>query len=392
MKPKLLLLIFFMCSTTIFTACHLSGLGQGQTILPNQTDTQKIVVNEVDDITVDGISETAPDVNIDAIDRMIIQKTADEQDSSLLIRMSLPVGIRAEDISSSYLRLKRSDGDKPSLLASAVIPLWSTFDVTWNKIHEIPPADVTMTGTLDGDWYVIDVTSIVKRWYSGDYANYGFLVNETRSGSKTAFFSPHNSSPDDYPELEINYVSSEDIIHNYEYVPQEDGNCFSYALRDVNPILATDIGIDDETLITVYKTDGLDGVLAYTQQLCLEYVNKYADSLGVESIREIPNFDAPTTDGEYRIALRVGVEENPDETLKYDFHFHVQMPDGSWAEKFGPSDSRLVPGSNLDLDPGLYPWDSNEIWGIGKFNGFYDSDTIFYAVKKNTTDFTNHTR
>lgn len=66
------------------------------------------------------------------------------------------------------------------------------------------------------------------------------------------------------------------------------------------------------------------------------------------------------------------------------------MSDGAWAEKFGYGLSRITPGTNKDLNPSLYPWDSNEYWGTSQWTGYYDSKVSFFAIEKDAMEFTNH--
>ena len=396
MKIRVLtfLLLFVFC-ITLFAGCSKQNTGSqppdsSPSAPPTAAATKTVVANNPSVMTADGVSQSDPDSNVEMIERLVIQKDVDGEDISVLLRTDLPAAIQAAQVESAFLRLKRTEGTNPSLTASGVIPLWSSIEVTWNRINETPPADTTVVGEQDGDWYQIDVTEIVRSWFGGKYANYGFLLTETEAGSKTVFFSPYDCDEDDAPVLEVNYTPTEVSINEYPYIAHEDGNCLSFALRDTGLILENDLGLMSKKLEEQYRTAGLDGVQQYIQTLCENYVMKNKNTLEIESFREISGFDAPINDGEYRIAFRVGVTENADGTLTYDYHFQIQLPDGSWAEKLGQNDSRIVPGSNLDLDPGLFPWDQNAIWGIDKYNGFYGSKTTYYAVKKDSTKFTNH--
>jgi hypothetical protein len=66
------------------------------------------------------------------------------------------------------------------------------------------------------------------------------------------------------------------------------------------------------------------------------------------------------------------------------------LKDGSWAEKLSGDHSRLTAGSNAELDPSKYPWDSAFQWGYEKWNDYYNSDPVYFAVTKTTDDFTSH--
>lgn len=398
MKVKILIpLLLFVSCITMFSGCSKQNSGNqvpesSPSAHPSAVSGKTVVIKDPSVMTADGVSQTDPDSNVEMIESLVVQKNIDGEDTGVLLRIDLPAGIQAEQVESAHLRLKRMEGTTSSLTASAVIPIWSSIRVTWNQINSIPPADTTEVGKQNGNWYQIDVTEIVRSWLSGKYANYGFLLTETEAGSKTVFFSPYVCEEDDAPVLELEYkpTDTEVSMNEYPYMAQEDGNCLSFALRDTGVILENDLGIVPDKLKEQYQSAGLDGVQQYIKTLYESYIMKNRETLEIHSFRELSDFIAPIENAEYRVAFRVGVTENADGTLTYDYHFQAQLPDGSWAEKLGLNDSRIVPGSNADLDPGLFPWDQNEAWGMIKYNGFFDSKTIYYAVKKDSTEFTNH--
>jgi hypothetical protein len=81
------------------------------------------------------------------------------------------------------------------------------------------------------------------------------------------------------------------------------------------------------------------------------------------------------------MALRVGYHEADGET-DFDFHYRAQIADGSWAEKLPSVPSHVVPGSNAALDPASHPWDANYEWGYEKWDNYYDSPIVFFAITK----------
>jgi len=77
--------------------------------------------------------------------------------------------------------------------------------------------------------------------------------------------------------------------------------------------------------------------------------------------------------------------------LDFDYHFMLQLADGSWAEKLPGEFSRLVSGSHAGFDPGKHPWNKGFMWGKGtEYNGFYNSGVIYFAVQKSVDVFTDH--
>lgn len=86
---------------------------------------------------------------------------------------------------------------------------------------------------------------------------------------------------------------------------------------------------------------------------------------------------APINAEEHRIALRVGwhdfnsnghVDLNGNEA---DYHFMVQTNTGGWAEKHGQQPS-INDGT---INPSTFSWD------LGSYKGFYNSTTVYLAVR-----------
>ena len=89
----------------------------------------------------------------------------------------------------------------------------------------------------------------------------------------------------------------------------------------------------------------------------------------LEDYRIINSLDEKD-DGEYVVALRCSSKPLDDGT--YDFHFAVQLSDGTWADKPGKDSSRW----NVIKDP-------NEPWDYGdKIEDYYDEGPIYFAVKR----------
>lgn len=108
--------------------------------------------------------------------------------------------------------------------------------------------------------------------------------------------------------------------------------------------------------------------------------NKVITDLGRSgrSARIITNGLSTISSTEYRIAVRTGVHDynlngNIDLGLgEADYHFMLQHSDGTWSSKAGST-----PSVNLGaISPRTYRWD------LGTIQGYYDSATIYLAVKK----------
>ncbi|MBR5514259.1 MAG: hypothetical protein IKV85_09810 [Ruminococcus sp.] len=86
----------------------------------------------------------------------------------------------------------------------------------------------------------------------------------------------------------------------------------------------------------------------------------------IDGMNNSPTF--PIAENEYRVALRV--ETSPD----YDYHYMLQLNDGSWAHKQG---GRYPPQQLGFINPSTYVW-SGPNSSIAK----YDSDVIYFAVTR----------
>ena len=80
--------------------------------------------------------------------------------------------------------------------------------------------------------------------------------------------------------------------------------------------------------------------------------------------------DAPIAKNERRIAVRVGTKSFNGNNA-YDYHFVLQLSDGSWAEKHGDNDPSKCTFGEMSDD---VPWDMND------GDGYYDSKIIYLAI------------
>jgi hypothetical protein len=312
-------------------------------------------------------------------------------------RFSLPAALPAQNLRSAYVFFKLKQGDAPAVRAVRLGRSWVTFQSTWADNEGALTADATPVGSLGADgWYKIELTGLVRGWLSGQFENNGFALEETQAGKTTVLYAFQS----DYcPRLEVSYLPAKEgeRFGKYGFEPQEAGNCMSYALRDTDMILE-DALFEGSGLQTAYDTGGLAGAAAYTKERVVAYVEAHKDALKIASLRAIEGHGADIDPAaEYRVALRVGVPgpgpgEWPIKDMSFDFHFWVQLADGSWAEKTPQEPARVVPGSNRGFDPGKYPWNMGYLWGYAKNQSYYTSDVFYFAVTKSVDNFTNHIR
>jgi hypothetical protein len=170
----------------------------------------------------------------------------------------------------------------------------------------------------------------------------------------------------------------------------------SYALRDTRMILADDLELDYDSMNSLYAVGGEGAVLEYIAGLVEDYVEAHRGSLKILDFRRLESFDsAIDPKKEYRIALRIGCKIWDGEEIdlggkgNFDYHFRAQLSDGQWAQKFPADISEVIPCSGPGLSPGKYPWNSALQW-MPKFQNYYTGDVVYYAVTKDTDDFTRH--
>ncbi|HBG32184.1 MAG: hypothetical protein A2102_03340 [Tenericutes bacterium GWF2_38_8] len=183
----------------------------------------------------------------------------------------------------------------------------------------------------------------------------------------------------------INLNSSYGDSPAYEQINNLDLNCFGYALRMEHTILniSTPSGVINFTNIYVSN--------AYLYQVVIPAVIYTINNQTFYSTRVLSNINASISEDEYRIALRIG-NVNETSTLFYttpnnwgpftkidDFHFMIQLDDGSWSHKIGD-----LPSLHLSsvINPSEINWDAPYIdYFTGEyFPNHYNSYTIYFAV------------
>ena len=166
---------------------------------------------------------------------------------------------------------------------------------------------------------------------------------------------------------------------------------------NVTNILEDDlIPTADRGALELAITQGEEAVLAFIKQKVITYLETHQQALALESWRLLANANEPINPNkEYLTALKVGVRyEAGDQSMSafsnYDFHLRVRLDDGRWAEKVPHITSRITPGSNYSFDTSKFPWDSVFHWGNSKWNDYYTSPAVYFAITKTTDEFTSH--
>ena len=279
------------------------------------------------------------------------------------IKFDLPTGIKSGRVLSSYIRIEKYSGAVPATKAYRVTGPWSSSTITWNNYAPITTTYCSDTANYDGsgNWYDMFITTIVKNQMAGIYPNYGYMIrdnNESNTSQWTTFYSSDAPSPHK-PELHVIY-SSDIYGGNRPYVSSTGiaQNCMGYAINYPQFITGSDLGL---TASELANTSTYDQLLTLIYNKSLVWMNNHGINYNTinASNSEIEYF-------QYRAVLRVGYDDiNGNGLLDYpsegvDYHWWYQTNTGQWAEKAGSTDSRLVPGTNLNTNP------------------FYDSNWLIY--------------
>jgi hypothetical protein len=343
------------------------------------------------------------DMDVSAIS---IGKTSGGGEAFAMIRFSLFADFFADEVNEARLKLKLAGGAPPEALRVGLV------SDAWDAALTTRPEARAMLDALtyeqaakeDDGWISADVTQYVKAWLSGGAPNYGFALYGADDAPAAAFVSSISEDAGK-PRLTVTGTKANRRADfgKFPYTDStfpgqkedEGGNCLSYALRDYDMILADNLYVDYDDMNIIYKESGDDGVAEYSALLVERYVSKHGGALAITNLRRIDSYDSPIdASNEYRIALRVGCHPIDGEfdlsgKSAFDFHVRAQVNDGRWAQKFPLDPSMIVPGSAADIDPGKYPWDAALMWS-SKFQNYYDSGTIYFAVTKTTDALTSH--
>ena len=345
---------------------------------------------------------------------MLAGKTADGSDIFTFIRFDIGAEFLADEVSGARLFLKVISESKPTLLhLGLVTAFWGSYFTPYDEAKSLVDGSSVITVDVKNEadgWISVPLTDYVKKWLSGGLQNNGIAITCEAVGETFAFASivGADANDDDTAYIEVSGVVGDRLLTYGKFGYTEivcvddahsNGNCMSYALRDKNAILESDLGVDISEMERIYTEagadKGLDALADYFARLATEYVEAHKAGLEISSFRQIDSFDSAIDPAaEYRIALRVGVNLFGDEvdfsdSHSWDFHYWSQLNDGRWAQKFPPSSSVIVPCTGPGISPGLFPWDSANQRTF-KTADYYTSKIVYFAVTKDTAAFTQH--
>ena len=158
-----------------------------------------------------------PNTNYNSVDNLYLRagKDTDYGIRRSYIRFYMnPYSITSSSINSAEILLYREAyGTVPDLRSYRVTESWAPSLITWNtkpSYSNNTPAAGISSCPYNNRWYAVDVTNIVKGWFSNTYTNYGVLIKEfteTNTSKWSTFYSSDNIFGKQ-PKLRINYTAS----------------------------------------------------------------------------------------------------------------------------------------------------------------------------------------
>lgn len=131
-----------------------------------------------------------------------------------LVRFDLSgVGIPADSVEYCYILLEQCYGANVQLKGFPCMTPWSSASVTWNNQPYCDSAFATSGSYWNGAgwWWRLWTTTPVKKWLSGEWANYGWTIKDTREWSQSpesaAWLYSSDSASSHRPQLHIVYTA-----------------------------------------------------------------------------------------------------------------------------------------------------------------------------------------
>ncbi|MDR1157173.1 MAG: DNRLRE domain-containing protein [Oscillospiraceae bacterium] len=406
MRKRTLLIIAVVAALaglSVWLLTRGSGLPENLT-----TEVWRFSDNTVNTWFVEGQPDEEREFNMDNT-TLHFGKTAGGKDIVSLLRLPLKATWLADEVYEARLFLKLAEGEAPaSVSVSLAMKSWNNFEMGTDELRALIDGRNTKTGNVKAEadgWISIPVTEYVKIWMNGDMQNNGLAIFGADDKGEFVVVSGYVENEDDYPYFEVSGAvgQRESSRGNFGYtemptpgMAEDDaGNCLSYALRDNDMILIDDLGVNVDEMNRIYMALGEDGIADYIAGRVESYMDTHKEGLSISNFRRLDDFNSEI-DGktEYRIALRVGVDAidgvaDFHDDGAFDYHFRVQTSDGRWAQKYPLDVSEIIPYGGADVSPVKYDWDAALQW-LPKFQNFYSSKVIYFAVTKDVNEFTRH--
>lgn len=167
-------------------------------------------------------------------------------------------------------------------------------------------------------------------------------------------------------------------------------NCAGYAWNYNDFVDINKLGI---TLNEIQACSSTSQLLALVKNKSEYYMSQH--SIVASTISSYNSTINPAN--QYRVVLKVGyVDTNGNNIMdfdysspnpsyvpdEWDYHWWIQLGDGSWADKRGSLPSRILPNTSINTDPDNVLW---TMWTLGEtinnsYINFYNSAPVYYKI------------
>jgi hypothetical protein len=154
----------------------------------------------------------------------------------LIVAMSVVTqpGVAANGIYSATLSIWVTRSSNATVNVHRITAPWTEAGVTWSNFGNSFDSGIVGSFVADNfDWRSVDVTGLVQAWFSGDYPNYGLLL-EQGATEYTTFYSSEHDEVSRRPKLEICFSETDcvtiqrgtsgNVADAYIWEPQPDLN------------------------------------------------------------------------------------------------------------------------------------------------------------------------
>lgn len=229
---------------------------------------------------------------------------------------------------------------------------------------------------------VIDSSRTIAATFTCDY--YG--QNGTLVNSGVTVYIEYSTTGDCYTNWP-NYTISPTVTNKtYNLIASEDDsqNCAGYAWNYDGYVSMSELGITYAELNNCSSLTDL-------RTLVKNKSESYMSSHGIRASVIGAYNSTINTSTQYRVVMRVGYYDTNGngewdfgysaDSDMWDYHWWMQLGDGSWADKRGSFPSRIVTLSNIYTNPEaiIWRWDLSD-YGETVYANFYSSTPVYYKV------------
>lgn len=155
--------------------------------------------------------------------------------------VNLPV-LSAGDLAveATFHLAQYSDNSGLAMHLHRVTQPWTESTLTWNNRPAYDASRIEETGYSSGQhtWRTFAITRLVRKWYAGEYDNYGFMIKPGYEGGdcwNTAYYSSAYNLPWGYDAyFRIVYVNTTGIEDIWSYHTQHIGRAGTAFVNDFN--------------------------------------------------------------------------------------------------------------------------------------------------------------